>query len=126
MEAFAPPALPDFFVKPASIPTPVVFCLAPAALLRHTHRLSDSASKNSQCAWFVLRHVLLLDAVCDPGVGTVSRPSEPIPVACIRSQGLGQPNFLSGLTTGFSVLRFTSQLLLTLRFLLKLEYGMAD
>ena len=96
MEAFTPSALPDFFVKPASIPTPVIFCLAPVALLRHTHRLSDSASKNSQCAWFVLCHTLLLDAVCDPGVGTVSRPSEPTPIACIHSQGLGQPNLSFG------------------------------
>ncbi len=103
MEAFTPSALPDFFVIPASIPTPVVFCRAPVALLRHTHQRSDSASKNSQCAWFVLCHVLLLDAVCDPGVGIVSRPGEPTPVACIHSQGLGQPDFLSGLTTGFSV-----------------------
>jgi hypothetical protein len=126
VEAFTPSALPDFLVNPASIPAPVVFCPAPVALLRHPHQLSDSASKNSQCAWFVLRHVLLLDAVCDPGVGTVSRPGEPIPVACIPSQGLGQPDFLSGRTTGFSVSRFTSQLFLALRFLLRLEYGMAD
>ena len=126
VEAFAPSALPDFSAIPASIPTPVALCRTPVTLPRHTHRLSDPTGKSFRCAWFVLDPVWLLDAVCDPGVGTGSRPRDPIPVACIRSQVLGQLHFLSGLPTGFSVLRFTSQLFLTLGFLLQLEYGMAD
>ena len=32
-----------------------------------------------------------------------------VSVACFRSQGIGPPNGLSGLTTGFSFFRFTSQ-----------------
>ena len=126
VEAFAPSALPDFSANPASIPAPVALCRTPVTLPRHTHRLSDPTGKSFRCAWFVLDPVWLLDAVCDPGVGTGSRPRDPIPVACIRSQVLGLLHFLSGLPTGFSVLRFTSQLFLTLGFLLQLEYGMAD
>jgi hypothetical protein len=103
-------------------------------------------------AWLILRHRVLLCAVCDPGEGALARPTKvgprfsacdawpflsfqtsvsieqhfrfptpaaTAPVACVNSQCFGHPyDTLSGLTTGFSFYRFTSQPFLLRQLLL--------
>src|SRR5213594_4058812 len=126
VEAFAPSALPDLTAIPASIPAPSILCLALVSVASAYSPSVRSESKNRPVRLVRTRPGRLLDAVCDPGEGTVSCPSDPAPVACIRSQSLGHPHCLSGLPTRFSDSRFTSQPFLALGFLLGLEYRMVD
>ena len=76
-----------------SDPHPSTSCLLSAYLLRspvHTRIVQNfdpRASGRPGCFYISV----LLDAVCDPGVWTGTRPFAPVPVACILYHGLGLP-----------------------------------
>lgn len=158
--AFAPSALPDFYAIPTPIPNHPPFAQLPQRSLSHTRPTANvDGPRAVVAAWLILRHRVLLGAVCDPGGGgsrsscksrvpgqclrclavspfsgeCLHRPALQLippltataPVACVNSQCFGHPNdILSGLTTGFSCYRFTSQpFLLPQLLLLDLDTG---
>jgi len=72
VEAFAPPALPDFVAIPASIPVTRHLLSSLPRLLLHTHPGSNVARSRAEVtAWLIPCHNVLLDAVSDPGAGTL-------------------------------------------------------
>ena len=113
VKTFAPPALPGFFAIPVFIPDPWPFVWLPVTVAIHTRPLSDLGAKNLPgSAWLVVDPNVLLDAVGDPGAeGLLS-----VVASLLLSAGVAKPstspNVLSGLLTGFSFYRFTSQPLL--------------
>jgi hypothetical protein len=114
--SFTPPALPGFFAIPVPIP-----CEWPFVVLRvivvstYSAWLSLPCQEPSSLAWFILRLYVLLDAVCDPGAESGSRLLR-ASLCCLLplARHLPFPILISGLTTRFSVLRFTSQPLFAL------------
>jgi hypothetical protein len=70
--AFTPPALPGFLVIPAAIPWPPVLLPLSISLLWGILGVVQFATKTGGPAWFVQIHIVLLDAVCDPGVGAIT------------------------------------------------------
>ena len=65
---------------------PPAFCPAPLTLLAHTRSLADlDESRAKVAAWLILRHNVLLDAVCDPGGGgSRSSCKSPVTVQSLR------------------------------------------
>ena len=112
MAAFTPPALPGFFAIPAPIPVHPPFADLPFTVALHT-RVSPEP-RAVWPAWFIHIHHVLLDAVCDPGSGGLSLvlAHASLWLAAHEMASDCPTSFISGLTTGFSVLRFTSQPLL--------------
>ena len=119
---FTPSALPDFIAKPVPFPDPWPFVWLPVTVAIHTRPLSDLGAKNLPgSAWLVVDPYVLLDAVGDPGAeGLLS-----VVASLLLSAGVAKPstspNVLSGLLTGFSFYRFTSQPFL--RSLLRIRGG---
>ena len=72
VEAFTPSALPDFIAMPASIPATRHLLGSLSRLPSHTRSCSNVAKPRANVtAWLILCHCVLLDAVCDPGAGTL-------------------------------------------------------
>ena len=110
VEAFTPPALPGFFAKPASIATAWALCLTPLFSCLRILRISGSILRTSHAPPGLYSSSLdLLDAVYDPGAGTVTHPLASAPVACGYSHFLGLSQLAFSGLSGFSVLHFTSQ-----------------
>src|SRR6266705_5423131 len=110
VRAFTPPALPGFTAKPALIPSPTRFFASLPSTVALAYSVGSRLPRACWPAWLTLSHNVLLDAVCDPGLESRTRPGALLPVACGSREGLSlSHHFISGLTTGFSVLRFTSQ-----------------
>ena len=60
-------------------------------------------------AWLVPHPDVLLDAVCDPGAGGLLVVSASLLLSAFIAKPSTYPNGISGLLTGFSFCRFTSQ-----------------
>ena len=111
VRVFTSPALPA-----SSLYRPSSLCHRPFAVSRfsvdrpYSVAFRFGSQERSGTPWFVSCRPVLLDAVCDPGDGKHSVVwATCVSTACLRSQGIGPPNGLSGLFTGFSFYRFTSQ-----------------
>src|SRR6266849_6742404 len=113
VRAFTPSALPDFFAIPALIPSQL-----PSVRLPLKVALPYSALVQAPIQELLLACLVASTSPCcsmpsaTPGRSQVLVCIAPVSVACIPCHGLGHPTGISGLTTGFSVLRFTSQPLL--------------
>ena len=107
---FAPPALPDFIANPAPIPRPrpLLSSLSVAFAYSVCLRLADQErSGEPGCLAVTLCCSMPSET---PGRDHTLVLNAPDPVACFRSQDIGLPiKNLSGLPTGFSFYRFTSQ-----------------
>lgn len=114
VSAFTPSALLDFFAIPALIPCPLSFGRLPVTVDRPystPFRLQDQELLGQA----MVRLVSLCVARCrrrPRGRDHSVVQATCAPVACVLSQSIGLPNSLSGLITGFSFFRFTSQPLL--------------
>src|SRR5215472_19014948 len=110
VRAFTPPALPGFIAKPASSQHQPAFASLPFTVAP-AYSVGSRLPRACWSAWLILNHHVLLDAVYDPGMESGTRPTAHAPCS-LRPARKPQPFptcFISGLTTGFSVLRFTSQ-----------------
>ena len=90
VEAFTPSALPDFSAIPASIPS------YPSSVSPPFHswsvilgQIQISSAKNVSGRLVRPCSPLLLDAVCDPGAGSVARLYRDCSVACVSSHSFG-------------------------------------
>ncbi len=109
--AFTPPALPGFLAIPAPIPKtsgPLSSSGLPCHDILGPLRSPDQ--EPSSLAWLIRWLNVLLDAVCDPGAEAGSCLWRAC-LCCLRPLARHLPTrlLISGLTTRFSVSRFTSQ-----------------
>jgi len=110
VRAFTPPALPGFFAKPALIPTPTRFCQPPfyscAGLLGWLAPTESVLARlaNSQSSCVARCRLRPRD-----GEQHSSSARGSLWLAAREMASALPTSFISGLTTGFSVLRFTSQ-----------------
>ena len=115
VEAFTPSALPDFSAIPASIPSHPSFVSPPfhswSVILG---QVQISSPRTLVAAWFVHAHLCCSMPSATPERELVARLLTRLPLLPASQAIESAPPFygFSRLTTGFSVLRFTSQPLL--------------